>query len=150
MAIGSVTFTGATLITPAQGEYDFNPGLMQPIWQHVRPARATGEIRKHMGTAGCDHSLQLYFLDVVPGSSAGQVLAIVAALQNMAAPTSGTPVTGSLVVPDYGTFPYCAITSVVLGPQTARVKLNASTPATASQTQVYDIDVTITFHQTRR
>ena len=47
MGTGTVTFAGYNIITAAQGEYDFTPGLIQPVWLFERPARAVGDLSKY-------------------------------------------------------------------------------------------------------
>lgn len=151
MSTGTVTWAGVTVITPAQGEYDFTPGLLQPVWKMERPVRCLGEFAKHLGAIGCDHVMRVTYLNIAPGTGSGQVMAFMESLQNMVCPATGSPSSGSLVVPDHGTWPHCVIMGIAPGPQTARTTVQAAVTAGALyKTQVYDLEYTITFHQTRR
>lgn len=144
--MGDVTFTGAAapLMTAVQGIYLFTPGMMARDWQMVRLPRGIGEIAKDMGMSGCDHTLVLRYLNV----SAEDVPGIFDFLQDLWTPASGSPQSGTLTVPDYGSYPHCVVTACEPDQQ-ARRAVGVSPESTAG-TVAYDLGFTLTFRQLRR
>lgn len=145
-----VTWNSQTLITPAQGVYAFTPSMIKPVWQFDRVIRAIGEFAKYLGAEGCDHRLELTYLNVTEAD----VETKRATLQNLMVPVFGSPVSGPLVVPGSGTFPHCVIKDVQEGPMTVRaveVSATTSNPYGANPTTVcYEMQFTIIFRQNRR
>lgn len=140
--MASVTFRSSDIITDAQGVWKFKPGIMNRDWVFVRLPLALGEIAKDMGMSGTDHVLTGKFLNV----SVGSVNSILTALRNLASPSSGSPRSGTLTVPEYGSYNHCVISNVETGEQKASGK---DVGPDGSVTKTYDIEFSITFRQLR-
>ena len=110
----------------------------------VRLPRGIGEIAKDLGLSGCDHQLRISFLNV----SAANADSIFTMLHGLWIPTSGSPKSGDLVVPDYGTYPHCIVTGCELSDQAA-VATDVS-PASPKGTDRHDYHFDLTFRQLRR
>lgn len=150
MTTPTVTWAGISIITAIQGVWEFTPDLMPSIFKFDRPVRSIGELSKHLGGGGCDHSLRVIYLGVEAGTAAGKVMDFFGDLQDLLCPATGTPLAGSLIVPDYGTWPHCVMTDCSPGTLTPRAVLNTSIGSGPYNKTVYDLEFSMSFHQTRR
>lgn len=142
--MAEVKYRDVTIITDAQGVWRLTPGMMRREWVMVRMPRGIGEIAKDMGLSGCDHQLSLSFLNV----SESDVDNTFESLQELWTPESGSPKSGTLVVPDYGTYPHCVITDCTPGEQTpVATGIDADDPVGE---RCYDLHFQVTFRQLRR
>ena len=143
--MSNVTFSVAAspLMTPVLGVWNFTPGMMQRDWVFVRLPRGVGEIAKDMGMSGCDHELRLEYLNV----AAEDVSGIFDFLQGLWTPAAGSPRSGILTVPDYGSYRHCVVSNCVPDAQALRAK--NMTPGSTAGTKVYNLGFALTFRQLR-
>ena len=142
--MGQLTLAGSTIITSAEGVWRLSPGMMPRTFSFRQLARGVGEVAKDLGGGGCDHSVDLTFLNV----AAASVQTIWDRLQNMLSPTSGSPSSGTMTCTGYPSFAHCVLTAVQPDAQTARVLEGSA--GTLYGDQVYDMHFTLTFRQVRR
>lgn len=131
-------------MTPILGVWNFTPGMMARDWVMVRLPRGIGEIAKDMGLSGCDHELQLTYLNVAPEDVAG----VFEFLEDMWIPSGGSPASGTLTVPGYGSYPHCVVTACE--PDALALRAKAQTPSNLAGSKAYNLGFTITFRQLRR
>lgn len=133
-----ITFRGSSVLADTEGVYDFTPGQMNRAWSFVRLPRGSGELAKDLGVNGATHTVVVTYIAVASGSVA-TLFSRIAGLQ--------TPVSGSLVIPRYGTYPHCVVESVSWDKQTLAAK--SVSPSSPKGTAVDTMRVTITFRQLR-
>lgn len=106
--------------------------------------RTIGMIAKDLRVEGPTHELTITYTGV-PVSGIQDKFDD---MEELSLPLNGRSQSGSLVVPDYGTYPHCIIDSITASPQTVRAK-NIS-PTDAVGDKVYELTFTIIFRQLRR
>lgn len=142
--MAEVKFRGEKLIDDAEGVWLFAPGMMLRNWVFVQPPRGIGELAKDMGLAGCDHTLSVTFLNV----DEANIDNIFDRMQDFWTPSSGSPPSGTLEVPKYGSYRHCVITDCQPGEQSVRAK--SVSPSSPKGTECWDLRFDITFRQLRR
>ncbi len=136
----ALTFAGTDLTAGGlKTVWSYTPAVMQRKLEIVHLARAQGELVKDLGLIGCDHALQVKYLNV----PANQLSALMSALSSL---SSAAATTGTLVVDTVASVANCVCTSVKTGSPELRGLVTASGYQAGSY---YDLQVDFTFRQLR-
>lgn len=138
----AITFTNHglsnnVLFGDTEGAYQFTPGLRARRLEIVALPRGLGELVKDLGSVGATHTLVLTFIGVLPAD----VASVRARIQSCLTGTTGT-----LTVPESGTFPHCVCLEAEEGPQSPAIK---NVTASAAGTRCYTMTFRLTFRQLR-
>lgn len=132
-----ITYKGSTLLDAGEGTYEFHAGRVfgQRDYEIIKMARAVGAIAKDLGSGPTQLSLTLFM-----PTADGSVATILSRIATFAAQAT----TGSLVIPDYGTYTHCLLVdSGHAAPQKRITKL------TTPNADGYDLIFGLTFLKLR-
>lgn len=136
----AVTFRGSNVITSSEGMYRAKLGLVKREYNYIKLARALGLIAKDTGHSGATHQL-----DIVFDCTVAEALLIRARIQAFL-----TPVSGSLVIPDHGTFQHCLLDEAIeTGCECSIVGLNSISALSNAANRGYTLEYSLTFRQLR-